>query len=146
MADRFALDRRDFLKTSVTAGTALLIGFRWSARAADPAEEQEKPQVNPFDAWVRITPENHITLILGKSEMGQGIMTAIVPRLCEFAFAELGLVKIVAQVFAGNAASAKVLEKSGFVQEGYLREHHLKDGKYLDARLFALLEEPASPG
>jgi len=30
-----------------------------------------------FDAWVRITPDNRVTLILGKSEMGQGIMTAL---------------------------------------------------------------------
>jgi CO/xanthine dehydrogenase Mo-binding subunit len=60
-----------------------LIGFRLSARADDPAQEQERPQTNPFDAWVRITPENHITLILGKSEMGQGIMTALPMILAE---------------------------------------------------------------
>ena len=77
MADRFALDRRDFLKTGVTAGAALLIGFRLDARADDPAQEQEKPAVNPFNAWVRITPDNRVTLILDKSEMGQGVMTAL---------------------------------------------------------------------
>jgi [ribosomal protein S5]-alanine N-acetyltransferase len=78
---------------------------------------------------------------LAKPYWGQGIMTAIVRRLVEFAFAELGLVKIVAHVFAGNAASAKVLEKCEFVQEGYLRKHFLKDGKYLDVRLFALVKQ-----
>lgn len=78
---------------------------------------------------------------LAKPYWGQGIMTAIVRRLCEFAFAEFGLVKIEALVFAENVASAKVLEKCGFVQEGYLRKHHLKDGKYLDARLFGLVRE-----
>jgi ribosomal-protein-alanine N-acetyltransferase len=78
---------------------------------------------------------------LAKPYWGQGIMTAVVGRLCEFAFAELNLVKIEAQVFAGNAPSAKVLAKCGFVQEGYLRKHHLKDGKYLDAKLFALVKE-----
>jgi isoquinoline 1-oxidoreductase beta subunit len=83
VADRFALDRRDFLKTGVTAGAALLVGFHLDARADDPAQGQEKPQVNPFDAWVRITPDNRITLILGKSEMGQGIMTALPMILAE---------------------------------------------------------------
>lgn len=68
-------------------------------------------------------------------------MTAVVRRACEFAFAEFGLVKIVAHVFADNTASAKVLEKCGFVQEGYLRKHHLKEGRFLDARLFALVKE-----
>ena len=85
MADRFALDRREFLKTGVTAGTAVLVGFRLSAEAHsdDPAQGQEKPRVNPFDAWVRITPDNRVTLIMGKSEMGQGIMTALPMILAE---------------------------------------------------------------
>jgi isoquinoline 1-oxidoreductase subunit beta len=84
MADRFAIDRRDFLKTGVTAGSALLIGFRLPARDFDdPAQGQEKPPVNPFDAWVRITPDNRITLIVDKSEMGQGIMTALPMILAE---------------------------------------------------------------
>jgi isoquinoline 1-oxidoreductase beta subunit len=78
MADRFTIDRRDFLKTGTAAGTALLVGFRLSASEFDdPAKEQEKPPVNPFDAWVRITADNRITLILDKSEMGQGVMTAL---------------------------------------------------------------------
>jgi ribosomal-protein-alanine N-acetyltransferase len=76
---------------------------------------------------------------LAKPYWGRGIMTAVVRRACAFAFAEFGLVKIVAHVFAENAASAKVLEKCGFQQEGYLRQHHLKEGKYLDARLFMRL-------
>jgi ribosomal-protein-alanine N-acetyltransferase len=78
---------------------------------------------------------------LAKPYWGRGIMTAVVRRACEFAFAEFGLVKIEAHVFAENLASAKVLEKCGFVQEGYLRKHFLKEGKYLDVRLFALVKE-----
>lgn len=78
---------------------------------------------------------------LAKPYWGRGIMTAVVQRLCEFAFTEFGLVKITAHVFADNAASAKVLDKCGFQHEGYLRKHYLKDGKYLDAKLFALLKE-----
>jgi ribosomal-protein-alanine N-acetyltransferase len=76
---------------------------------------------------------------LAKPYWGRGIMTAVVRRICEFAFSEFGLVKIMAHVFANNPASARVLEKCGFVQEGYLRKHYLKDGQYLDARLFSLV-------
>ena len=78
---------------------------------------------------------------LAKPYWGRGIMTTVVRKACEFAFAEFRLVKIVAHVFADNVASAKVLEKCGFVQEGYLRKHHLKKGKFLDAKLFALVKE-----
>ena len=78
---------------------------------------------------------------LAKPYWGRGIMTGVVRKLCQVAFSEFGLVKIFAHVFAGNAASARVLEKCDFQQEGYLRKHHLKDGKYLDARLFGLMKD-----
>ncbi len=84
MAQISSLDRREFLKSSAATGIALLIGFHLDARAAtDPAQAQEKPQANPFDAWVRVTPDNHITLVLAKSEMGQGVMTSLPMILAE---------------------------------------------------------------
>jgi isoquinoline 1-oxidoreductase beta subunit len=83
MATLLSVDRRTFLKTGAAGGAALLIGFRLSARASDPAQAQEKSPVNPLNAWVRITPDNHVTLILAKSEMGQGIMTALPMILAE---------------------------------------------------------------
>jgi isoquinoline 1-oxidoreductase beta subunit len=84
MATASVVNRRDFLKTGAAGGVALVIGFHLSPSAfADQAAEQEKKTPNPFDAWVRITPDNHVTLILGKSEMGQGIMTALPMILAE---------------------------------------------------------------
>jgi RimJ/RimL family protein N-acetyltransferase len=83
---------------------------------------------------------------LAKPYWGRGIMTAVVQRVCRHAFDELGLSKITAHVFSFNAASARVLQKSGFVQEGLLREHYLKDGKLIDARLFALFKSRLGPG
>ncbi|HEY2544814.1 MAG TPA: xanthine dehydrogenase family protein molybdopterin-binding subunit [Candidatus Acidoferrum sp.] len=83
MATQFSVDRRTFLKTGAAGGAALLIGFHLPARASDPAQEQEKPPINPLNAWVRITPDNHVTLILAKSEMGQGISTALPMILAE---------------------------------------------------------------
>jgi ribosomal-protein-alanine N-acetyltransferase len=76
---------------------------------------------------------------LAKPYWGRGIMTAVVQRLCKHAFEEFGLVKIIAHVHPHNLASARVLEKCGFQQEGFLRKHFLKDGKLLDALLFGLL-------
>ncbi|MGH9642688.1 MAG: molybdopterin cofactor-binding domain-containing protein [Terriglobales bacterium] len=78
------LDRRAFLKTSAAGGAALLIAFHLPTHASsDPARAQEKPPINPLNAWVRITPDNRVTLILAKSEMGQGIMTALPMILAE---------------------------------------------------------------
>jgi len=84
MAQTLVLDRREFLKNSAATGVGLLIGFRLDARTADdPAGSQEKPMPNPFNAWVRITRDNHITLILAKSEMGQGVSTSLPMILAE---------------------------------------------------------------
>src|SRR3974390_344609 len=84
MATNTVLDRRAFLKTGTIAGTGLFIGFHLSSAAAkESAAQQEKKPTNPFDAWIHITPDNRVTLILGKSEMGQGIMTALPMILAE---------------------------------------------------------------
>src|SRR3984893_16609940 len=84
MATTTVVNRRDFLKAGASAGAALVIGFHLSPSAfAASAADQEKKPANPFTAWVRITPDNQVTLILGKSEMGQGIMTALPMILAE---------------------------------------------------------------
>jgi RimJ/RimL family protein N-acetyltransferase len=78
---------------------------------------------------------------LAKPYWGRGIMTAVVQRACQHAFEAWGLAKIVAHVFSFNAASARVLEKCGFQKEGFLRKHHQKDGRFIDACLYGLLRE-----
>ena len=76
---------------------------------------------------------------LAKPFWGRGIMSAVLQQVCQHAFEEFGLHKITAHVFAHNPASARVLEKCGFQEEGFLRRHFHKDGHFIDARLFALL-------
>lgn len=76
---------------------------------------------------------------LAKSWWGRGIMTAAVRAACEHAIARWQLVRITAHVFESNVASARVLEKNGFQFEGILRKHYLKDGCFLDSRLYALV-------
>jgi RimJ/RimL family protein N-acetyltransferase len=78
---------------------------------------------------------------LAREYWGKGIMSQILPVVCAFAFNELGLLKLTAEVFAMNAASARVLQKCGFQQEGELRQHYQKDGELIDAKVFGLLRE-----
>jgi len=88
--------------------------------------------------------ETHKTEIgywLARDYWGQGIMTDAVKAYVNYAFEELGLLKLVAHCFELNAGSARVLEKNGFKLEGHLRKHFLKDGKLLDARIYGLLKE-----
>lgn len=85
------------------------------------------------------SPRAEVGYWLAKPFWGQGIMTAAVRAACDFALDEWDLVKITAHVFPHNPASARVLEKCGFVQEGYLRKHFRKDGRDLDSRAFGLV-------
>jgi isoquinoline 1-oxidoreductase beta subunit len=84
MATASVVNRRDFLKKSAAGGAALVIGFHLSPSAfGDQAQDQEEKTPNPFDAWVRITPDDCVTLVLGKSEMGQGVYTSLPMILAE---------------------------------------------------------------
>jgi len=85
------------------------------------------------------THRGEIGYWLARPYWGRGIMTATVRKVCAHGFAEFGLVKIVAHVFDFNIRSARVLEKCGFVLEGRLRKHFEKDGRYIDAKLYALV-------
>ena len=40
-----------------------------------------------------------------------------------------------------NYASAKVLEKNGFIKEGHLRENVFFNGQYLDSVIYSLLKK-----
>jgi ribosomal-protein-alanine N-acetyltransferase len=77
---------------------------------------------------------------LARPYWGRGIATAAVRAACAYAFAELGLEKITAHVFARNIGSARVLEKAGFQKEGHLHRHYRKKGQFLDAWLYGLLK------
>lgn len=76
---------------------------------------------------------------LAKPYWGQGIMTSVVGKACEHAFARWKLVRITAHIFHFNRASARVLEKNGFVFEGNLRKLYLKDERFMDGKLYALV-------
>jgi RimJ/RimL family protein N-acetyltransferase/GNAT superfamily N-acetyltransferase len=77
---------------------------------------------------------------LGQRFWGQGIIPRVIRGACEFAFREFRVARIIAHVFTSNPASARALEKSGFVCEGLLRNCFVKNDEPIDARLFSLLE------
>jgi len=57
-----------------------------------------------------------------KASWGYGYGTEAVKLITKFCFDELNINKCVAGVYSGNYASQKVLEKSGYVQEGCAKE------------------------
>jgi RimJ/RimL family protein N-acetyltransferase len=78
---------------------------------------------------------------LGEAYWGRGIMSEAVPAFTDWALAEFGLVRLEATVFEWNPASARVLEKSGYVREGTLRRSAIKDGQVIDRWLYSFVVE-----
>jgi ribosomal-protein-alanine N-acetyltransferase len=78
---------------------------------------------------------------LGQPYWGKGITTRAVCAITEYAFTHHDLVRIYAGVFAYNLASARVLEKAGYICEGRLRKSVFKDGKSTDMLVYAILRE-----
>jgi RimJ/RimL family protein N-acetyltransferase len=74
---------------------------------------------------------------LGEKFWGRGIMSEAVEAFGDFCFTNFPLRRIYAEPFANNPASARVLEKAGFVFEGRLKNNIIKNGKLLDSLLYA---------
>jgi isoquinoline 1-oxidoreductase beta subunit len=75
MVSSSAIGRRDFLKASAAAGGGLLISLYLPE--ASSGRTPSGKQVFAPNAFVRIGTDDTVTVILGKSEMGTGIYTAL---------------------------------------------------------------------
>ena len=70
-----------------------------------------------------------------------GIMTEAAGQICELAFSELGIVRIVGRVFEPNIASRRVLEKAGFEREGIMKNAFTRNGNIYNGCIYAKLKE-----
>lgn len=76
---------------------------------------------------------------LGEAYWGRGIATEALRAMTEYAFAHFDICRLEAGVFDWNPASARVLEKNGYVLEGRARLGVIKDGRMGDRLLYALI-------
>lgn len=79
---------------------------------------------------------------LGRDHWGRGLMTRVVALYVPWAMRELQLYRLGAQVLDSNPASARVLLKNGFSEEGTLRCAVVKHGVVHDLRSFARVAPP----
>lgn len=73
------MNRRNFIKAGTAAAGGLVVGFYLpeSAHAADA------PATGKLNAFVRVAPDNTVTLTIHRAELGQGSMTALSMLLAE---------------------------------------------------------------
>ncbi|HXP07694.1 MAG TPA: molybdopterin cofactor-binding domain-containing protein, partial [Acidobacteriaceae bacterium] len=105
-----AISRRTFLATSAAAGGALVVGLTLRGRFHLPSSNAS---LDPFNAWIRIHPNGETQLVLNKSEMGQGVFTALPMILAEEAEIDFARITVV------QADNADGTGGSGSVWEGY---------------------------
>jgi isoquinoline 1-oxidoreductase subunit beta len=71
------ISRREFIGAGIAAGTGLVIGF-YLPHSSRGDHESFSP-----NAYLRITPDNKVTIVVARSEMGQGVRTALPMILAE---------------------------------------------------------------
>ena len=72
---------------------------------------------------------------------GTGLMRAAMPLVFTHAFEELGLHRLQANVQPGNERSRKLLETTGWREEGYAPRYLFLDGAWRDHVLYAITAE-----
>lgn len=80
-----------------------------------------------------------IGYFLGEPYWNKGIMTRAVRLICDYGFRELDIVRIYTGVFEYNLASARVLEKCGFLKEAVFNKAICKNGEICDEIRYALV-------
>jgi len=76
---------------------------------------------------------------LAPDAWGHGFMQEAARAMLDFAFADLGLNRIEAEIDPRNGPSARILERLAFRREGLLRERWIVAGEVSDSGLYGLL-------
>ncbi|WP_446216262.1 GNAT family N-acetyltransferase [Micromonospora sp. IBHARD004] len=104
-----------------------------------------------FIGWCSLTRWNpdyrsaSMGYCLDDAAWGHGYATEAAHALLKWAFDTLDLNRVQAETDTRNAASARVLEKLGFVREGTLREDCVVNGEVSDSWVYGLIRREWRP-
>jgi isoquinoline 1-oxidoreductase subunit beta len=110
--------RRNFIKTTAIAGGGLLIGLSVPGSKVEAAGTLHTP-----NAWVHIADDNTITLISARSEMGQGVYTAMPMLIAEELNVDVKTIKVAIAppnaVYVNALLGAQITGGSTAVRDGW---------------------------
>jgi RimJ/RimL family protein N-acetyltransferase len=89
--------------------------------------------------WNPVYRSASLGYVLDDAAWGHGYATEAASALLQWAFETLDLNRVQAETDTRNVASARVLEKLGFVREGTLREDCVVNGDVSDSWVYGLL-------
>jgi [ribosomal protein S5]-alanine N-acetyltransferase len=79
--------------------------------------------------------------VLAREYWGAGYMLEAMKAFVAFAFEQLGMQRLEAEIDPRNVSSAKLLERLGFVREGLLRQRWAMKGEVTDSGFYGLLHK-----
>ncbi|MGB0953584.1 MAG: GNAT family N-acetyltransferase [Planctomycetota bacterium] len=110
--------------------------FQWGIA---PADDNRLLGTCTLYQLIQEQRRGELGIILGREAWGQGLGTEALQALIQFAFQELGLHRLEADVDPVNARSLALFEGLGFQREGVLKERWFVHGAYQDSILLGLL-------
>jgi len=111
-------------------------GITWGIFTKDAS-----PLRGTIGFW-RIEKQNYraeIGYMIHPSLQGKGLMQEAIAAVLQHGFNTMKLHSVEANIKPNNTASKKLLERNGFVQEGYFRENYYFNGVFSDSAIFSLL-------
>ncbi|MBG6062073.1 ribosomal-protein-alanine N-acetyltransferase [Flavobacterium sp. CG_9.1] len=112
-------------------------GINWAIALKD------NPKLIGIIGHYRIKPEHfraEIGYMLLPEYHGKGIISEAVKEAIRYGFQVMKLHSIEAVIDPENQASAKVLEKNGFVKEAHFKENEYYDGRFWDSVVYSLVD------
>jgi [ribosomal protein S5]-alanine N-acetyltransferase len=79
--------------------------------------------------------------VLARSHWGSGVMIEALTALINHAFTHMALRRLEAEIDPRNVASARLLQRLGFTQEGLLRQRWNTKGELTDSALYGRLRD-----
>jgi isoquinoline 1-oxidoreductase beta subunit len=121
------LSRRDFLNATATVGGGLILALTLPGAAGKSnsaaAAAVARGTGRQLNAWLRIARNNSITIIVDRSEMGQGVYTALPMLLAEELEIEMDAIRIeaapVGDAYVNPGNGGQVTGTSNSVQDAF---------------------------
>ena len=113
-------------------------GINWAITLKD------NPKLIGIIGHYRIKPENYraeLGYMLLPEYHGKGIISEAVKEAVNYGFNAMKLHSLEAVIDPENYASAKVLEKNGFVKEAHFIDYEFFEGRFLDTVIYSILNK-----
>src|SRR6202035_3695540 len=118
--------RRDFLGRAATAGGGLILALtlpRLGAKSSFAAARAAGQAGSQLNAWLKIARDNSVTIIVDRSEMGQGVYTALPMLLAEELDIHFDAIRIeaapVGDAYVSPGNGGQITGTSNSVQESW---------------------------